>query len=207
MGDASIDVVLFDLGGVLVELSGVSTMRELAGLGDDDELWRRWLSCEWVSRFERGGCSTDDFANGVVADWALPVTPTEFLELFAGWPVGPYEGSCELVEAVGTVGRVGCLSNTNAVHWDGAFSGWTRLLDGFDDVFVSFELGLVKPDAAIFDEVARRLATEPSRILFLDDNVINTEAALRAGFRAQRVAGPAQARSVLVDEGVLPPAG
>lgn len=203
MHKAPIDVVLFDLGGVLVELSGVVTMRELARLDDDDELWRRWLSCAWVSRFERGQCSARDFARGLVEDWALAATPSEFLEMFARWPVGPYDGACELVEAVHAVARVGCLSNTNAMHWEAALARWPLLLQGFDDLFLSFEIGLVKPDRALFDRVATQLATEPSRILFFDDNVINTDAARQAGYRAHRVAGPAEARSVLIDSGVL----
>jgi hypothetical protein len=50
----TIDLVLFDLGGVLIELGGVAAMMELAGIDTDDELWLRWLSCRWVRTFERG---------------------------------------------------------------------------------------------------------------------------------------------------------
>ena len=47
-------MVLFDLGGVLIELGGVAAMRELTGIESDDELWRRWLGCRWVRSYERG---------------------------------------------------------------------------------------------------------------------------------------------------------
>ena len=57
-----VSAVVFDLGGVLAEFSGVVTLRELAAIDSDDELWRRWLSCEWVRRFERGQCSPEEFA-------------------------------------------------------------------------------------------------------------------------------------------------
>jgi len=50
------DAVIFDLGGVLVEYRGVEPLKVLSGIQDDQELWRRWLSCEWVRRFERGQC-------------------------------------------------------------------------------------------------------------------------------------------------------
>ena len=52
---APFDVVLFDLGGVLVDFGGVQAMKELSGITDDDELWHRWLTCRWVREFERGG--------------------------------------------------------------------------------------------------------------------------------------------------------
>jgi len=198
-----VDLVLFDLGGVLVELAGVATMRELAGLGDDQELWTRWLSCPWVSRFERGECSAPEFASGVVSDWALGIPPAEFLDLFGAWPVAPFDGAEDLVESVRAVATVGCLSNTNAMHWDSHFSRWP-LLKAFDEVFLSYRLGLVKPDPAIFERVAQMQSLDPARILFLDDNTINTDAARRSGFRAHRVEGPAEARVALAEEGVLP---
>ncbi len=86
-------VVLFDLGGVLIELGGVASMRELTGIDSDDELWRRWLGCPWVRRFESGQCSADEFAAGVVADWQLTVAPQVFLDAFEAWPVGPFPGA------------------------------------------------------------------------------------------------------------------
>jgi hypothetical protein len=79
MAVGPIDVVLFDLGGVLVDFGGVAPMKELARIEDDDELWRRWLTCPWVRTFERGGCSPEDFAAGVVREWDLPVAPEDFL--------------------------------------------------------------------------------------------------------------------------------
>lgn len=49
------EAVVFDLGGVLAEFGGMESMRRLSGIVDDEELWRRWLTCRWVRRFEGGG--------------------------------------------------------------------------------------------------------------------------------------------------------
>ena len=57
-----VDVVLFDLGGVLIELGGMGDMAAFASEPDDEEIWRRWLHCPWVRRFERGGCGAETFA-------------------------------------------------------------------------------------------------------------------------------------------------
>lgn len=67
MAPPPIDIVLFDLGGVLIEFGGVEAMRALAGIDSDDELWRRWLTCRWVRSLERGDCSPADFAGGMVS--------------------------------------------------------------------------------------------------------------------------------------------
>src|ERR1700677_5020618 len=95
-----IDLVLFDLGGVLIRPGGVASMRALSGIDSDEALWTRWLACPWVQRFEAGRCSPEDFAAGVVDDWELELEPAAFLEAFGTWPEPPFEGALELVEAV-----------------------------------------------------------------------------------------------------------
>jgi putative hydrolase of the HAD superfamily len=192
-------VVLFDLGGVLIRLAGVSAMQELAGIDDEAEVWRRWLSCEWVRRFERGQCAGPEFASGVVADWDLPVTAAEFLESFRNWPDGLHEGAVDLVATVRRQAMVGCLSNTNSIHWtDQAEWGLAGM---FDVTFLSYQLGLVKPDPEIFDHVASELGVDPTNIFFLDDNAINVEQAVALGFDAVRVQGVDEARGALADRG------
>jgi glucose-1-phosphatase len=199
---ASIDVVLFDLGGVLIEFGGVGPMKELAGIETDDELWHRWLTCRWVRSFERGHCSADDFATGMVGDWGLAVEPDAFLAAFESWPGGTLAGAEALLDRVRRVVPAGCLSNTNALHWDKNFGQWP-ILDAFDFRFLSFELGIVKPDRALFDRVAQLLPAPPERVLFLDDNAINVDGAVAAGFVACQVRGVDEARAALVAAGVL----
>ena len=197
-----VDVVLFDLGGVLYDPGGVAPMRQLSGIDSDDELWRRWLSCRWVRSYERGQCSSDEFAAGVVEDWHLAISAAEFLAAFTGWPPGPYAGAEALVRATRANVPVGCLSNTNAVHWDHHFSRWA-VLGEIDYRFLSFELGQVKPDQALFAAVADRLPVPADHVLFIDDNTINVDGALEFGFQAERAQGVDQARAVLGQYGVL----
>jgi glucose-1-phosphatase len=201
---SAIEVVLFDLGGVLIDFGGVAPMKELAGIEHDDELWRRWLTCEWVRTFERGQCSAGEFAAGVVDDWDLAVTPEEFLAAFRSWPGGPLAGADALLAEVRQRMPAGCLSNTNSLHWDDQFDRWP-ILDSFDFRFLSFELGFVKPDRDLFDRVAQLLPVPPDRVLFLDDNVINVDGATAAGFVAELVKGVAETRDALAAAGIVEP--
>ena len=152
--------------------------------------------------FECGDCSAEDFAAGIVSDWNLPITPEQFLEGFGNWLGGPLAGSDELVSVVSTKLPVGCLSNTNSLHWERHFSQWP-LLHAFDHRFLSFELGVLKPDREVFDRVAELLALPADRILFLDDNELNVDGATAAGFQAHHVRGVAEAERALRDEGLL----
>ncbi|HEX4127927.1 MAG TPA: HAD-IA family hydrolase [Acidimicrobiales bacterium] len=199
-----IELVLFDLGGVLIRPGGVASMRALAGIDSDEALWERWLGCPWVRRFEAGGCTPDEFAGGMVADWELTLEPAAFLEEFGTWPEPPFDGALELVDAVRTRAPAGAgfLSNTNSFQWATNYEA-IPLTQAFAFRFLSFELGLVKPDAAIFEAVAERLPVPRQRVLFLDDNAVNVDAAQDAGFAARHVRGVEAAREALVATGVL----
>jgi HAD superfamily hydrolase (TIGR01509 family) len=197
-----IDLVLFDLGGVLIRPGGVASMRALSGIDSDEALWIRWLSCQWVRRFEAGRCAPEEFAAGMVADWGLELEPAAFLEEFGRWPEPPFEGALELVDEVQARVPAAFLSNMNSFQWASKYEG-IPLTEAFAFRFLSFELGLVKPDAAIFDAVAARLPVPRQRVLFLDDNAINVEAAEGAGFAAEHVRGLDATRVALRAAGVL----
>ena len=197
-----VDLVLFDLGGVLIEVAGVRAMLELTGIQSEEDLWRRWLTCRWVRRFESGGCSETEFAAGVVADWQLELSAAAFLDAFRDWPAGPLPGAAELVAQTRANAATGCFSNTNALHWHDHIAGWP-LAGLFDHRFLSFELGLLKPDIAAFTQVADLLEVPAGRVLFLDDNAVNVAGAAAAGFQAARAAGVEEARQRLAEAAVL----
>lgn len=195
------DAVVFDLGGVLNEIAGVEPMKALSGIDDEEELWHRWLTCVWVRLFERGRCGPEDFAAGVVEDWAMDLAPVEFLEQFVSWVRGPLPGAHALVEAVRTQVPVACLSNTNTLHWE-ALSA-SPFIGLMDKSFLSFQLGMVKPDREVFNHVSAQIGVTGTRLLFLDDNVLNVDAAREAGWSAVKVNGAGEARAALVERGVL----
>ena len=82
-------------------------------------------------------------------------------------------------------------------------SGSFGLLDAFDHHFLSFRIGMMKPDREIFDHVIEQLDHAPERILYFDDNHLNVESARAAGLRAERVKGMREAKKILEREGLL----
>ncbi len=197
----SVEVVLFDLGGVLVGLGSLEELGVFAAESSEQELWRRWLTCPWVRRFERGHCDAESFSRGMVDSWSMTVEPEVFLEAFASWPRGLLPGAGELVREVRRNVRVGCLSNTNALHSDRQWSEF-GIADLFSERFLSHEMGRVKPDRDAFDYVVDALGCPAERIFFLDDNQINVEGARAAGLRSERTNGVDEARTVLASIGL-----
>lgn len=182
-----VDVVLFDLGGVLIELAGVAKMLEWApDLGSTDELWRRWLHSEAVRRFETGRIGRDEFAVALVREFALPVPHGEFIEAFTWWPRAVFPGALELLAQMRGRYRIASVSNTNEIHWERFANAWS-LAAAFHHNFPSHQVGKLKPDAEYFEHVLAELGVPAQRVLFIDDNAINVEAAARLGIDRKSV--------------------
>lgn len=190
------EVVLFDLGGVLMDFGGLRCLAELSGEEDGPALRSRWLSSRWVRTFEGGGCDAETFATGVVTDLGLDLTAAEFLDDFARWSAGPFQGSLDLVRALHGVVPMGCVSNTNAVHWQRHLDHW-GIVEHFDWTFTSHELHLMKPDPALFHHVIGTIGLAADRLLVLDDSDEHVQAARDAGMRAEQTRGLTEVRNAL----------
>jgi FMN phosphatase YigB (HAD superfamily) len=186
---AHIDAVLLDFGGVLIELVGVEQMLAWCPrLADTAELWRRWLQSPAVRRFETGGSTAEDFAAEIVCEFGLPVTGDEFLEAFARWPRALFPGIAGLLVRLARRCRLASASNTNELHWQRFEREWA-LPGYFHHNFPSHRVGMLKPDAGYFLHVIEALGTDAGRVLFIDDNRINVEAAARLGIVARHAVG------------------
>jgi len=197
------DVILFDLGGVLIELSGVARMLELTGNQmAPGELWRRWLTSAAVREFESGKSSIDAFADGVRREFDLPISSEQFVTEFGGWILGPYPGAVDLLNRLADSATLACLANTNHLHWQ-RVKNEMGLVPLFKFAFASHEIGTLKPDKEAFQFAIDSLGCSADRILFLDDNQINVDAANAVGMVSFRVNGVVEAEEQIKNLGIL----
>jgi HAD superfamily hydrolase (TIGR01509 family) len=200
---ADIRVVLFDVGGVLVELGGVETM--LGWLGpavSADELWRRWLTSSSVRHFETGKIDAQAFAAGVIAEFALKLDTHRFLQAFAAWPTGLFPGTLEMLARIPPSYRRALLSNSNSLHWRRVTEDM-GLGGAIETHFVSHLTGRIKPDTEAFEHAVESLGCLPEQVLFIDDNSLNIEAARQFGMHAVRARGNLETRRALGEFGVI----
>jgi HAD superfamily hydrolase (TIGR01509 family) len=196
-------VVLFDLGGVLVQLSGIPTILEWMGHRiTAEEVWPIWLRSPSVRAFETGRLEPLDFAAGIVAELNLSVPAQRFLDAFTGWPTGLYPGALETIASIPRRYTRAVLSNSNSLHWSRVMNEM-RLGPAFDHHFSSHLIGKIKPDAEVFHHVLESLDCKSHEVLFLDDNLLNVDAARELGMHAVLVRGAAEARSALQRAGVI----
>lgn len=193
-------LLLFDLGGVLIENSAFESLNRLLPAPlDAVTVKHRWLASAAMRRFELGEIAPAEFARIFVGEWGIRLAPDAFLREFASWPKGFYPGTREALRALRRKFRVGCLSNSNVVHWE-RFGGFA---EDFDIAISSHRLRAVKPDDEAFIRAFEILDAEPYAICFFDDLSGNVETARRLGVRAFHVEGGAQLLDVLRTEGLL----
>lgn len=184
--------LLFDFGGVLVDLDKERCLRAFRELGIDARPYLdSFVQAGVFSRFELGETDAAGFCRELrqVAGCG-DVADGDILEAWRGFLLDVPVPRLETLLRARRNYPVYVLSNTNSVHWEMASGGYfrykgLRLDDFFDGVFLSYELGLAKPDPEIFKTVARRIGGEPDDILFFDDSEENCAAARRCGLRTQ----------------------
>jgi len=195
------DVLLFDLGGVLIDFSGFDELTQmLPDAPDRAEIRDRWIRSESVQLFEQGDIAPHQFARGVIEELQLDLSPQTFLAEFVNWARGPYPGAGSLLRRLQATHRLACLSNSNELHTPLHRQSIEPLMDTY---YFSDELGLVKPHREIFEHVIRDLAVSPRRIAFFDDTPVNVEGAREAGLTTFLVDGIAELEAQLQGLGLI----
>lgn len=196
-----IDTLLFDLGGVLVEFNDGFKVFEWANLKPAD-FFKQWIASPTVRDFEAGKITTEQFAEGVVREFQLPVTAQVFLKNFKNLPKGLFDGTEDLLVELSAEYRLACFSNTNQLHWP-MLRDRFKIGELMDECFISCQTGLLKPDVEAFEFVLNTLDCPPEQIMFFDDNPVNTSAAMQLGFNAFQVNGIVEVEKIVIEEGLL----
>lgn len=198
-----VDLVALDLGNVLSLVDESVGARELARLSGRREqaVFAAVFAPGMKAPLETGRQTFDDFAAGCGERLGVTIPAARFRAIYES-VLTPNLAIFPLVERLMAHYRVGLCSNTSAVHWELErrrlpFAG--RL----GPVIVSYEAGVMKPDAAIFDAVVSAAGVTARRVLFVDDRPENVDGAKRAGLQAVQFTGVARLERDLKDLGVL----
>jgi len=200
-----VDAVLFDYGGVMTGPVGESIRAWHTADGIDPASFTRtlkqWLSrtVDWetpIHRLETGEISIEEFeetfaAELITTEGAAPEAAGILGRMFAGMRPDPEMFAlAEEFRACGV--RVGLLSNS----WGNMYP--RERIDGlFDPIVISGEIGLRKPQAAIYQHALELLDVPAGRVLFVDDAEPNIIGAQAVGLRALLHTSPRCTRAAL----------
>ena len=141
------------------------------------------------------------FAQAFKIDLKLNASAQQISNHFRDWPIGPYADVYKLLQSLRSQYRLAVLTNTNALHWPRIVDEF-NLITEVEQVFASHQLGMIKPDVAIYQHVLTQLDVAPQQVLFLDDNQHNIDTACQLGFQGLQVKGFEALLAGLKDMGV-----
>lgn len=176
-------VVAFDYGEVLSLSPSARDRAELVAVAGatDAEFWPVY----WAHRdpLDHGRISIPEYWSRVGADLGLDFSPAQVQRLWAAdfrsW-ISVEPGSIDVLEELRAGGtRMALLSNAGFDFGD-AFRR-APFAVYFERVFLSAELGMIKPDPDIYRHVVRELGIEPEQLVFVDNKAVNVEGAESIG--------------------------
>jgi len=185
--------VVFDLGRVLIRIcDNWRHACEVAGVAHPVDLLdapAKAAMTELVVLSETGRISHRQFAEGAAPILGVPVESV--LAMSDAYLLEPFPGVDELLADLASAGMsTACLSNTNASHWDlmCAASGKAALpMHRLTWRFGSQEIGVRKPDPAIYAHVEQTTGIAPDRIVFFDDLADNIAGATACGWHGVQI--------------------
>lgn len=187
--------LLFDLGGVIVDIERRRCVEafEALGLDNADSYFGEYAQSGVFLGIENGSVGVDEF-HRIMKD-KLPAGTTDYQidTAFQRFIVGIPAHRLEALRRLRCKGYgIYLLSNTNPIMWRGILASefgkeGLRRDDYFDGMVTSFEARACKPDEAIFRYTAENLGIDPAETLFFDDSAANVDAARAFGFNAVEV--------------------
>ena len=184
-----VDAIVFDLGGVLVDVDFRRGLEHWAAAArvPVESLASRWQRDEAYCAHERGELDDAGYFAHLRSTLQLPIGDPQML---GGWNAmlgEPLPGMEALVRDVAREHPLYVFSNTNPAHIAHFRPRYRPLLSHFRHVYTSCELGSRKPEPEAFSRLAAQIGVPPERLLFFDDLEVNVQGARRAGLNAFRV--------------------
>ncbi len=178
----SIKVIIFDMGNVLIQHDEAPEHTAVQAMcTDPEDAGTRIPQLIPFDRVHRGELTFADLFSLLVEEVGLTADYPAFASAMTSGFGPPMPGIAYVVDSLTERFSLALLSNTNAVHWSYAKSHYAALLDKVRPHFVSFELGMMKPQPEIFRHVVAALGVEPKDCLLIDDNEANGQGARLVG--------------------------
>ncbi len=179
-----INTIIFDFGDIFINLDKQATTNGLKKLGLSE--WNDDLN-QLNIQFEKGKISREKFLLGIqkqVPNASIDEILTAWNAVLLDFPL--YR--LEFLQKISKKYRLFLLSNTDSIHIDtfeqeSGISFYSDFYQCFEKVYFSFEMGMRKPDAEIFNYLIKKYDLSKKRTLFVDDKKENTDAALSLGLQ------------------------
>jgi putative hydrolase of the HAD superfamily len=193
---APVKNIIFDLGGVLLNLDVAQTRDAFIKLGltQIDELFRIGHADAFFKDYEVGTISDEEFIEKA-RQLSLPGTNSD--QVIDAWNVMLLDFPAERVQFLDQLKskyRLFLFSNTNAIHLKAFHKSYQEVYgremdELFEKAYYSHVISQRKPDVAAFEYVINDSKLHAAETLFIDDALVNVEGAREAGLQAIHLTG------------------
>ncbi len=207
-----IENIIFDFGGVIIDIDPMLTVKELEKLGfhNIEKLKSKDFYQKVIYKFEKGIDTPAVFHDKLRTYLQMDLSDSQLDEAWNALLFDIPEERIRVIEEVKKHYPIYLLSNSNEIHYDLYVRdlqlrfGYREFDELFNKAYFSFDLHLAKPHVEIFEFVINQHHLNPEKTLFIDDRIENIEGARKAGLKTFHLAPPLRIRDIF-NTGVLKP--
>jgi FMN phosphatase YigB (HAD superfamily) len=192
--DTKIKNLMFDLGGVIMDIKRENCVSALIALGmaDAEQMVGNYIQSGEFCQLENGDITPEEFRGKIREHIPHPVTDEEINDAFNAFLIGIPVARLKALRELRKTYKIYLLSNTNQIMFDSKIRECFRaekleLEDYFDGVTVSYLAHCSKPSKEIFDYAIAKFGIKPEETLFFDDGQVNLDEAAALGFKTRLV--------------------
>jgi len=202
----TIKKIIFDLGGVLLNIDPPLTGKKLEAMGVANmrEVHEKLMASGLYARFDSGKITAARFREEVRSACALPLTDEQVDEAWNALLLDFPAHRVEMLRQLQGNYDLFLLSNTNIIHFQSYTESFRQIYQEemssfFRQLFLSYELGDHKPDHAIYKKVLHYDGFVPGETLFIDDSLPNARAAVECGMQAIHLAAGMEVTGLFIN--------
>ncbi|HLO43733.1 MAG TPA: HAD family phosphatase [Leadbetterella sp.] len=195
---STIKAVVFDFGNVIINIDVEKTISAFAELSfkSSARVKQLFTEAEVFRKYETGFYADDEFRDVIRQVLSYPLNDQEIDHAWNALLLDVPKKRLDFIENLKLKYPVYLLSNTNNIHIEQCKSyfrnafGIANFELLFNETFLSYKMGLWKPDYKIYDAVINKIDLSPQEILFVDDNQDNVDAAADMGIQCIKINPP-----------------
>lgn len=202
--------IIFDFGGVILDIDPQQTINALQSMGveDVDIFNTRSFQEDVIAKFERGIITPEQFRERVRQHIGKDICDQDIDDAWNALLLDIPKERIKVLEQAKNNYDIYLLSNSNEIHYDIYVRdlqlrfGYREFDQLFHKAYFSFDLHLSKPNIEIFEFVLNQHNLIPEETLFIDDTLMHIEAAQKTGLKTYHLVKPERIRD-LFKEGIL----
>ncbi len=207
----AIENIIFDFGGVILDIDPQLTINEFIKLGysKENKLNGKDFYQKVIHKFEKGIFTPEVFRNKLRDYLHMDLTDQQIDDAWNALLFDIPRERIEVIEKVKQNYPIYLLSNSNEIHYDLYVRdlqlrfGYKEFNELFNKSYFSFDLHMCKPDPEIYEFVINQENLNPATTLFIDDREDNLEGARKAGLITYHLTNPERIRDIFDENGFL----